>query len=218
MADNRPPDPVEDTPEDAGRASGPRGQRCLRDGDALLIIDVQNDFLPEGSLPVPLGDRVIPPLNHCISRFQDRRLPVLATRDWHPADHCSFDSRGGRWPPHCVRGTAGARFAPALYLPQDAWVLDKATDPDREAFSDFAVEGFDQELRRRGIKRLIVGGLATEYCVHDTVLDALRYGFQVVVLLDAIRPIEAESGDGARAVREMAEAGAELLYAEDLCR
>lgn len=194
------------------------GRLSLHDGDALLIIDLQHDFLPGGSLPVPQGDAVISPLNLYIDKFRTRGLPMIATRDWHPVNHCSFRERGGRWPPHCVRDTPGAEFAAGLCLPADTWVIDKATDPDREALSAFAVAGFDREMRGRGIRRLFVGGLATDYCVHDTVLDALQHGYQVVVLLDAIRPVDVQTGDGTRAIREMSEAGAELMCAEHSIR
>lgn len=187
----------------------------LLDGDALLIIDVQNDFLPGGSLPVPRGDEVIVPLNRYLREFGARGLPVIATRDWHPPNHCSFRERGGRWPPHCLRGSAGARFAAGLDLPADVRVIDKATDPDGEALSAFGVEDFGLELRRRSISRLFVGGLATDYCVRETVLDALRGGFRVVVLLDAVRAVEARAGDGDRAIEDMAGAGAEFFQWED---
>ncbi len=218
MVGNRATDSSAPECADSGLPSKRTQGWCLQHGDALLIVDVQNDFLPDGALPVPSGDRVIPPLNRCIEKFQRRRLQVIATRDWHPKDHCSFDWRGGHWPPHCVQGTEGAQLAGGLNLPADCWLVDKATDPERDAFSGFAVEAFDRELRRRGIGRLIVAGLATEYCVRDTVLDALHHGFRVVVLRDAIRPIDVTAGDGEKAIREMAAAGAEFRFAEDLRR
>ncbi len=190
----------------------------LRQGDALVIEDVQNDFLPGGSLPVPQGDAVIAPLNRCIAQFRGRGLPVIATRDWHPANHCSFQQYGGDWPPHCVVDSVGAEFAPDLQLPGDAWVIDKATDPDREAFSVFAVADFARQVRSRGIRRLFVGGLATEYCIRATVLDALKHRFRVVLLVDAVRAIDRQSGDGDHAIREMTEAGAEVWRSEDFAR
>jgi len=167
--------------------SAPEPQR----GDALLIVDVQNDFLPGGA-----------------------RLPVVATRDWHPPDHCSFQARGGPWPAHCVAGTEGAAFARALRLPPEAIVISKATEPDREAYSGFEGTGLAGRLRELGVRRLLVGGLATDYCVLSTVRDARREGFDVVVLEDAVRAVDLRPGDGARALEEMRRLGAELARTE----
>ncbi len=216
MGKNRSSDLVSQVPVNPGSNSDANRGLPLLAGDALIIEDVQNDFLPGGSLPVPEGDAVIAPLNRCIARFRARGLPIIATRDWHPADHCSFQQRGGPWPAHCVRDTAGAEFASGLLLPADVWVIDKATDPGREAFSVFAVAEFDRELRERGIRRLFVGGLATEYCVRATVLDAIAHGFRVVLLSDAVRAIDRQAGDGEGAIREMTQAGAELWHSEEL--
>jgi nicotinamidase/pyrazinamidase len=182
-----------------------------RAGDALLIVDVQNDFLPGGALAVPQGDAVVPVLNRWIARFRDRGLPVVATRDWHPPDHCSFRSRGGPWPEHCVAGTPGARFAPDLELPQDALIVSKATESDREVYSGFQGTDLAERLRALGVRRLFVGGLATDYCVLETVRDALREGFEVVVLRDAVRAVDVNPGDGERALEEMRRLGARLL-------
>lgn len=177
--------------------------------DALLIVDVQNDFLPGGALAVPAGDAVIAPLNRWIERFRAAGLPIIASRDWHPVDHCSFSPQGGPWPPHCIAGSAGAAFAAALALPDDAWVISKATAKDAEAYSAFAGTDLDTRLQGRGIRRLFVGGLATDYCVKNTVLDALRLGYAVRLLTDAIRAVDVRPGDGERALAEMAAAGAE---------
>jgi nicotinamidase/pyrazinamidase len=177
-------------------------------GDALIVVDLQNDFLTGGSLAVPDGDAVIPVLNTWIRRFRGAGLPVFATRDWHPADHCSFREQGGPWPPHCVAGTKGAEFTPELVLPPDALIHSKATRPEKEAYSGFEEGDFGRQLREMGVTRLFVGGLATDYCVRATVLDGLKEGFQVVLLADAIRAVEARPGDGARAIAEMREAGA----------
>lgn len=179
--------------------------------DALLIVDVQNDFLPGGALAVPGGDAVIEPLNAWIARFSVAGLPIVATRDWHPPDHCSFHAQGGPWPPHCVAGTAGAEFAARLALPPDAWRIDKATRRDQEAYSGFAGTDLDERLRAHGVDRLFVGGLATDYCVKNTVLDARALGYRVVVLAEAIRAVEVQAGDGERAIAEMQAAGAEIL-------
>ncbi|WP_126446595.1 isochorismatase family protein [Sulfuricystis multivorans] len=178
--------------------------------DALLIVDVQNDFLPGGALAVPAGDAVIAPLNRWIERFRAAGLPIIASRDWHPVDHCSFAPQGGPWPPHCIAGSAGAAFAAALALPDDAWVISKATAKDEEAYSAFAGTDLDARLHARGIRRLFVGGLATDYCVKNTVLDALRLGYAMRLLTDAIRAVDVRAGDGERALAEMAAAGAEL--------
>jgi len=179
-------------------------------GDALVLVDVQNDFLPGGSLAVPEGDAVIPVLNRWIRRFRDAGLPIFATRDWHPANHCSFLDQGGPWPPHCVMGTPGAEFSRELDLPPDVPVISKAMRPDKEAYSDFEDTDFAVQLRGLGVKRLFVGGIATDYCVRATVLGALEQGFEAVLLVDGVRPVDVAPGDGERAVAEMAAAGAEV--------
>ncbi len=188
----------------------------LKPGDALVIVDVQNDFLPGGALPVPQGDEVVPVLNEYIHRFRQAGLPIVATRDWHPPDHCSFRDRGGPWPAHCVQGTSGAEFAPGLELPDDALVVSKATEPDQEAYSGFQGTDLDARLRAMGVRRLFVGGLATDYCVKQTVLDALRLGYQVYLLTDAIRAVDVHPGDGEAAIDEMRRAGALPLTLSDL--
>jgi nicotinamidase/pyrazinamidase len=177
-------------------------------GDALIIVDIQNDFLTGGSLAVPDGDAVIPVINAWILRFRAAGLPIVATRDWHPADHCSFRDQGGPWPPHCVVGTKGAEFFRGLVLPPDALIHSKATRRDKEAYSSFEDADFGSQLRQMGIARLLVGGLAADYCVRATVLDGLKEGFRVVLLVDAIRAVEVQPGDGDRAIGEMCEAGA----------
>ena len=181
--------------------------------DALLIVDVQNDFCPGGALPVPAGDRVVPVLNAYIAEFRDAGAPIFASRDWHPRVSEHFRQAGGPWPPHCVQDTDGARFHPDLALPEDAVILSKGMDPGDHGYSAF--EGNDPEgrsladtLRARGITRLYVGGLATDYCVRASVLDARRNGLEVVLLLDAIRGIDAKEGDVQRALAEMRNAGA----------
>ena len=183
-----------------------------RPGDALVLVDVQNDFLPGGSLAVPDGDAVIPVLNRWIRRFLDAGLPIFATRDWHPANHCSFLDQGGPWPPHCVMGTPGAEFSRELDLPPDVPVISKAMRPDKEAYSDFEDTDFAVQLRGLGVKRLFVGGIATDYCVRATVLGALEHGFEAVLLVDGVRPVDVAPGDGERAVAEMVAAGAEGLH------
>jgi nicotinamidase/pyrazinamidase len=187
----------------------------LSAGDALIVVDVQRDFLPGGALPVPGGDAVVEPLNICIDAFRHARLPILYTRDWHPANHCSFRAQGGAWPAHCVAGTPGADFAPGLNAPGEAEIVSKATTAEREAYSGFEGTDLGQRLRRLGVRRLFVAGLATDYCVRATVLDALREGFDVVALTDAMQPVEVHAGDGARALEEMGSGGASFATARD---
>lgn len=183
-------------------------------GDALLIVDVQNDFLPGGSLPVAQGDQVVPVLNRYIAAFAARRLPVFATRDWHPPQHESFREQGGPWPAHCVAGTAGAAFADTLRLPSDATVISKATVRGEEAYSGFQGTDLDRRLRAAGVRRLFVGGLATDYCVLNTVRDALQRGYAVCLLTDAIRAVDVQVGDGRRAEAEMIRLGAMRMALE----
>ena len=182
--------------------------RGLKPTDALIVVDVQRDFLPGGALGVPDGDAVVESLNRCMARFSDADAAVYATRDWHPPEHCSFESQGGTWPPHCVAGTAGAEFAPGLRLPADYVLISKGTRTERDAYSGFDGTDLAQRLRDRGTKRVWVGGLATDYCVRATVLDALREGLEAHVLAEAIRAVEVEPGDGQRAIEDMRAAGA----------
>lgn len=177
-------------------------------GDALLVVDVQRDFLPGGALAVPEGDAVIPPLNEAIRAFSEAGLPIVATRDWHPPDHCSFVRQGGLWPLHCVAGTTGAAFPKSLRLPAATVVISKADDPASEAYSGFAGTDLAELLSDRHVRRVVVGGLATDYCVLRTVLDARAVGLDVVVLDDAVRAVDVESGDGDRAIGRMRAAGA----------
>src|SRR5262249_22626116 len=165
-------------------------------GDGLVVVDVQCDFMPGGALGVGGGDRLVPALNEYVWLFETRRLPVFATRDWHPADHCSFRAQGGPWPPHCVAGSAGAAFADGLQLPADAVIVSKATQRERDAYSGFAGTDLQAQLRAAHVLRLFVGGLATDYCVLQTVKDARRFGFAVVVLRDAIAAVDTQPGDG----------------------
>lgn len=180
-----------------------------RVGDALLIVDLQNDFLPGGALPVPDGDKVVPVLNHWIERFSAAGLPVMVTRDWHPEKHCSFKPQGGVWPPHCVAGTLGAAFPSSLLLPQTAWVVNKGTQRESDAYSGFSGTDLHWRLHDKAIRRLFIGGLATEYCIAATVNSALSLNYSVYLLLDAVRPIKAD--DGHRAIAGMQAHGALLL-------
>jgi len=183
-------------------------------GDALLIVDVQNDFLPGGSLAVPRGDEVVPMLNRYLRAFQN--LPVYATRDWHPAQHCSFRAQGGPWPPHCVAETRGAEFAAALQLPPSAVIISKATKVEHDAYSGFQDTDLDFLLHSTNIRRLFIGGLATDYCVLNTVRDAIGLGYKVLLLADAIRAVEVQPGDGLRAEAEMLGLGAQRISVEGM--
>lgn len=181
--------------------------------DALVVVDAQNDFCPGGSLGVPEGDRVVPALNRYVQRFRELKAPIYVSRDWHPPVTKHFKAYGGVWPPHCVERTKGAEFHPDLALPPGAVVISKGMDPERDAYSCFQAldsdgREFAVSLGEHGVQRLFIGGLATDYCVKSTVLDALHEGFQVVVLQDAIRAVDVQPGDGERAIEEMRAAGA----------
>ena len=191
--------------------TGPQGERLpLGPGDALLLVDLQRDFMPGGALGVRHGDRVIGPANACIALFLARGLPVIASRDWHPADHVSFAQRGGPWPVHCVAGSPGACFDPRVALPAGIRVVSKATERDREAYSAFDGTWLRQELVALGVRRLFIAGLATDYCVAYSALDARAQGFEVVVLLDACRAIDL-GGSLDAALAQMRQAGVEIV-------
>jgi nicotinamidase/pyrazinamidase len=181
--------------------------------DALIVVDVQNDFLPSGSLAVAGGDAVIPVLNEYIRRALASGAHVLATRDWHPPGHCSFRERGGPWPAHCVQGTQGAELAGELRLPAGALVVTKGSDPDRDAYSGFQGTRLDAELRAADVRRLLIGGFATEFCVLQTVRDARAKGYAVLLLDDAIRGVEPARSAAAR--HEMIAVGATPVTLED---
>lgn len=181
--------------------------------DAVILVDVQNDFCPGGALPVPEGDRVIPPLNRLLQRAG---CLIVATRDWHPANHCSFKGQGGPWPVHCVAESWGAEFHPSLDRDRLQVIVSKATAPDQEAYSGFQGTLLAQLLRERGISRVLIGGLATDYCVKATALDARGAGFEVVVLEDAIRGVEVNPGDSAQAIEEMRRAGCTFARTEEV--
>jgi len=170
---------------------------------------------------VPDGDRVVAPLNRCADRFAERGAPVYASRDWHPAVTTHFTPYGGAWPPHCIADTEGAQFHPGLRLPPSTVVVTKGGDPSRDSYS--ALDGCTadranllEDLRCRGIDHVYVGGLATDYCVKQSVLDALKSGIRVSVLTDAIRAVEVHPGDATRALEEMERAGARLITTGDV--
>ncbi|HUJ29226.1 MAG TPA: isochorismatase family protein [Myxococcales bacterium] len=185
------------------------GHAQLQSGDALLIVDVQNDFCPGGSLPVARGDEIVPVLNRWIATASEARVPIFASRDWHPRGHVSFRERGGQWPEHCVQGTPGANFRADLALPAEASLVSKGTDRERDAWSAFDGTDLGARLRSAGVKRLFIGGLALDVCVRATVLDAIKAGFEVKVIEDATRPVNA--ANGVPAMEEMRHAGAAII-------
>jgi nicotinamidase/pyrazinamidase len=186
------------------------------EGDALIVVDVQNDFLPGGALAVPEGDAVIAPLNRVLDIFHHRGLPIFATRDWHPENHCSFRAQGGPWPPHCVAGSDGAQFPDSLALPAFTAIISKATSAEKDAYSGFDGTPLSMQLMMYGTKRVLVAGLATDYCVLNTVKDAVKNGFQVVLLTDAIRAVNVQPGDSDKALAEMHALGIAEATTEDV--
>ena len=171
--------------------------------DALIIVDLQNDFCTGGELSVPHGDKIVPIINSIVPYFKR----VFATQDWHPENHISFKTQGGIWPAHCVADSAGADFHPGLYL-NGAIRIKKGSHPHKEVYSGFDETDLSKKLGRDGIKRIFLAGLATDYCVKATALDALENGFKVVVVADAVKGIESNPGDSEAAMREMTRAGA----------
>jgi nicotinamidase/pyrazinamidase len=182
----------------------------VEQNDALIVVDVQNDFCPGGALPVLGGDAVVAPINQVMRAFDH----VVFTRDWHPADHCSFSAApeycDGSWPPHCEQDSPGAEFHGDLRVPLDAHFVQKGTDPDVEAYSAFSGTDLAKELRRRGIARIFVAGLTTDYCVKSTSIDAVREGFEAVVVLDACRGVAKTTTESA--IAEMRQAGVAFCF------
>jgi nicotinamidase/pyrazinamidase len=189
----------------------------LTNKDALIVVDMQNDFMPWGALPVPYADKIVPQLNAYIEAFSSRSLPVYFTRDWHPPDHISFKGHGGIWPPHCVQETEGAQFHKDLVIPKDnKFIISKGTSRDFDAYSGFQGTLLDSLLRERGIRRLFVGGVATDYCVKNTVIGGLNLGYEVFVLIDATKGVDVNAGDTDRALQEMMSSGAVVVDFGDL--
>jgi len=189
----------------------------LTNKDALIVVDMQNDFMPWGALPVPDADKIVPQLNAYIEAFSSRSLPVYFTRDWHPPDHISFKGHGGIWPPHCVQETEGAQFHKDLVIPKDnEFIISKGTSRDFDAYSGFQGTLLDSLLRERGIRRLFVGGVATDYCVKNTVIGGLNLGYEVFVLIDATKGVDVNAGDTDRALQEMMSSGAVVVDFGDL--
>jgi nicotinamidase/pyrazinamidase len=177
---------------------------------ALIVVDVQNDFCPGGALAVAGGDEVVAPLNKLIAEFLERGEPVFKSRDWHPETTKHFTAYGGTWPVHCVQNTKGAEFHPDLLDDIHIRVVSKGLG-DKDCYSAFDGTDLALQLSRLGVEEVWVGGLATDYCVKQTVLDALAEGFKVRAIEDAMRPVEVNPGDGERAIAEMREAGTEIV-------
>lgn len=163
--------------------------------------------MPGGALPVPEGDKIIPRINDYIKEFKEKGALIVATRDWHPENHISFKERGGPWPKHCVQNTPGAEIV--VDLPEDAIIISKATEPDKEAYSGFEGTNLAEILKKNGVKRVYICGVATEYCVRATALDALKHGFEVYLLKDAVKGINPE--DEKKVLRELEEKGVKIL-------
>lgn len=195
----------------------------MRPDQALLIVDVQNDFCPGGTLAVAKGDEIVPVLNKYMEKFQKDKLPIIASRDWHPLQTSHFKTGGGPWPVHCVQNTNGAAFHAKLALPSSAIIISKGIEEEGDSYSAF--QGYDAKgrplleiLQEIGIKTLFIGGLATDYCVKASCLDALRNGLQVFVLEDAIAGVEIQSGDSEKAMTQMTAAGAVKMTYEKLAQ
>lgn len=186
---------------------------------ALILVDIQNDFCPGGALAVAEGDQVVAVANRLMPHFP----LVISTLDWHPANHVSFREQGGPWPPHCVQNTFGAELHPALKTEHINHTFRKAASPEGDAYSEF--EGVDDErrsldeyLKSRGVRRVYIAGLATDYCVRATTMDALRLGYETSVVTDGVRAVNVQPDDGSRALAEMRQQGARLVTSQSLLR
>jgi nicotinamidase/pyrazinamidase len=188
----------------------------IQSGDALLIVDIQKDFLPGGRLAIADGNDVLPVLLSCISTFESRGLPIFATRDWHPQNHRSFTEQGGVWPIHCVADSPGAKPPSSFRLPSSTVIVTKGTAPETEGYSGFQGTKLDAQLKEADVRRLFVGGLATDYCVLNTVKDALNFGYQVYLLSDAIRAVNLQPNDGSKAIEAMRQQGAILIESKEV--
>ena len=187
----------------------PRGQRDNQSTKrALIVVDVQRDFCPGGALPVTKGDDIIPAVNELIHAFETAGLPVFFTRDWHPRNHVSFRANGGPWPPHCIQNTPGANFHPSLAVPPDAEVIDKGILQGEDAYSGFQGTDLARRLRDLHVRQIYVAGLATDYCVKNTVLDGAAQGFETYVITDCVKGVNLRRTDSATALRTMLSRGA----------
>lgn len=181
---------------------------ALTPHDALLLADIQNDFLPGGKLGIRGGDSIIPILLNYVRHFQTHNLPIFLTRDWHPPNHCSFKSQGGPWPVHCVAGSLGSLPPSSFPTPSSSVIIYKAVDREQEAYSAFHHTALDRHLQGLTVRRLFIGGLATEYCVLYSVKDARMRGYDVCLLVDGIKAVNLQPDDGRRAEEEMIRLGA----------
>lgn len=186
-------------------------EQTPRTGDALLVVDMQNDFMPGGALGVQGGDEITPEVNRLIGVFSSRGLPIVFSRDWHPPGHCSFEAQGGVWPVHCVQNTKGAAFTRDLAMPVNPRIISKATSVDREAYSAFDATGLEDLLTRLAVTRIFIVGLATDYCVVATVRDARQAGFEVIVPEQGVRAVNVYPEDGPQALEEMRKLGAHVV-------
>ena len=187
----------------------------ITNNSAIIAVDIQNDFCPGGALPVPDGDAVVYSMNLYITKFSKMGLPVYFTRDWHPQNHISFKTNGGIWPEHCVQETYGAELHKKLLIPSRAVIISKGISPDNEGYSGFQGTDLDKRLKAKNIRQLFIGGLATDYCVKSTVLDALHAGFDVVFLSDASKGVDVNTGDSEQAIDEMLREGAvKVVYGD----
>jgi nicotinamidase/pyrazinamidase len=184
----------------------------IADTDALIVVDVQNDFLPGGALPVAAGNRIFEPLRRIMPLFPY----VVATRDWHPRVHPHFEEHGGTWPYHCIQDTPGALFSPKLDLQHVDEVLSKGIHPHSDGYSAFDATNLDERLRARNVRRVFICGLATDYCVKATAIEAAQHGFETIVLTDAIAAVNLRCTDEAGALREMAQHGVRFATTEQL--
>ena len=177
--------------------------------DALILVDVQHDFCPGGKLAVDEGHEVVDVLNAWIERAREGGAVIVASRDWHPEGHVSFEAQGGEWPEHCVQGTEGAELHSELALPDDAILVSKGNVRERDNYSAFEGTGLAPVLGERGVRRVWIGGLAQDVCVKATALDSVKHGFRTSVILDATRPVTSEGGR--EAIRAMREAGVAIV-------
>ena len=188
---------------------------------ALLIVDVQNDFCPGGALAVPEGDKIIPNLNKYIKIFWQKKLPIFASRDWHPKKTKHFKKFGGVWPVHCVQNTKGAAFHTKLKLPKEAIILSKGMDPEKDSYSAFGGQDtngmeFLTLLKYLGVQQIYIAGLATDYCVKFSSLDAIKFGFKVRLLTDAIKGVNLKTNDSLEAIKEMMKQGVKKIRLEEV--
>ncbi|MGA3020925.1 MAG: nicotinamidase [Candidatus Micrarchaeales archaeon] len=183
---------------------------------ALIVVDFQNDFCPGGALGVKDGDTIVSGINKLVEKFSNNGLLVVFTRDWHPANHCSFAAYGGIWPAHCVSGTKGAEFHPKLMIPKDSMIISKGTDPDKEAYSGFEGTELSRILKEKEIKQVFVCGLATDYCVKNTAADAIKLSFTTYLLLDCIKGVDIREGDSAEALKYLEGLGSKSIRSKEI--